>query len=1007
MNTYNKKLIYEIKKYSSQGKLSVFVGAGVSRLSGFPSWNALVQSMADEIGYAYNSDSVGYALFSPDELLKIPQIYYVEKGKDVYRKKVEKDFQKDCRTNIIHDLIMSLKPHHILTTNYDTLLEQAACKFGRNFSVVNADHVVSKAETTNYILKVHGDFSEEFVLKEEDYLNYENNYVLIDKIMKTIFATNLVIFIGYGLNDYNIKLILNWVKNVQSDSFVKPIFISTGERLQDYELRYQEQRGIRVIDWNDFGTDEEYVRRYEVVLKGLLSYEEKWTSTDRKAILNYLYDKIAPLKYLAYLRRKDFNQIFQGEYILNDEWLIDNITMEYTWDFDNIKPHTHCKVGYIEDFFENEDVYKVVDTKKYLVVKEFFNKVLVCGIKKDDNLSNISLPKMDIKEESFNSRYADLYEFCKHEYGDNLENNYRKAYYLAQLGQYEESYQLYTTIIEDAKKNNEWIVYYFSQINRCYLYSIIKQMNQHLTGINGVSAFGKIIHLYSNDFLEKLDMEMTGFVLENQFDELPYEIKRKYSFLRDFSKRNCFIEAYYELVSDKYDVDKSRNSYTLSVGLSKFDKIKYTMLESEKFIRDNMLLFAEFNENKIFIKNAMTTWLEAYQKDITKSEHSIFGRFSNSRLDFTLNDIILISKNYKKDDINSLLSIINMKDIPFNETEQLEKYLMEQIDFYQKEFTRVLENKKILLWKLYGEELKNFLMLSAYFVKDSNCKYKAIEFVIKMPDSRFNVLERQRIINRWIRERDDEPAIKLLEEWMLFMCEDVLNEESLGKVVDLKVKDISAIARMIANLGNKVILNDVSEFVTKQKDKLSAFTNAINEIYHLLDIDARQIMDDEYQIKDALRLIYRVETCGLPKNCNEYDIIKKYMDDILEEKKQERQSGYTKVKVEPSDKTSIVARYMFLSNYPKSIIEKYKGISEEYDFLFYPESFDVEAFAVEWLVEYPDELCRRLAESEIHQKIIVEILHNAMISDSFGAHIKNRLFRVYRIMVGKMPESKY
>ena len=120
------------------------------------------------------------------------------------------------------------------------------------------------------------------------------------------------------------------MKNVQSDSFVKPIFISTGERLQDYELRYQEQRGIRVLEWNDFGTDGEYLRRYEVVLKGLLSYKEKWISTDRNAILNYLYDKIAPLKYVAYLRRRDFNQVFQGEYILDDEWLIKNITTEYT-----------------------------------------------------------------------------------------------------------------------------------------------------------------------------------------------------------------------------------------------------------------------------------------------------------------------------------------------------------------------------------------------------------------------------------------------------------------------------------------------------------------------------------------------------------------------------------------------------------------------------------------------------------------------------------------------------
>lgn len=474
--------------------------------------------------------------------------------------------------------------------------------------------------------------------------------------------------------------------------------------------------------------------------------------------------------------------------------------------------------------------------------------------------------------------------------------------------------------------------------------------------------------------------------------------------MKDFSKRNCFIEAYYELVSDKYDIDKSRNSYTLSMGLSKFDKIKYTMLESEKFIRDNMLLFAGFTENKMFIKNAMTTWLEAYQKDIIKSEHSVFGRFSNSRLNFTLTDIILISKNYKKDDLSSLLGIINMKDIPFDETEQLEKYLIDQIDFYHNEFTGVIENGKILLWKLCDEELKNLLMISAYFVKDNNCKYRAVEFIIKMPDGRFNVPERKRILYKWFRKMDDEPAIKLLEEWMLSICEDVLSGEYLDKDVAPKIEDICAIAEMIANVDDNIILSDISEFTTKYKDKLSIFANAINEIYHLLDADAREIMDDEYQIKNALRLIYRVETCGLPKNCNEYDIIKKYMDNKLEEQQQEKQRGYTKVKVEPSDDTSIVARYMFLYNYPETIIEKYKGISEEYDFLFYPENFDVEAFAVEWLAEYPDALCKQLAESEIHKRIIIGILHDAMISDSFGAHMKKRLFRVYRIMVGEMAE---
>ena len=38
----NRNIIERIRKYMSKEKLSVFVGAGVSKLSGYPSWYELV-----------------------------------------------------------------------------------------------------------------------------------------------------------------------------------------------------------------------------------------------------------------------------------------------------------------------------------------------------------------------------------------------------------------------------------------------------------------------------------------------------------------------------------------------------------------------------------------------------------------------------------------------------------------------------------------------------------------------------------------------------------------------------------------------------------------------------------------------------------------------------------------------------------------------------------------------------------------------------------------------------
>ena len=142
-------------------------------------------------------------------------------------------------------------------------MEDAAVQYCQSFKVVSRDEDVPTIFGDRFILKLHGDFKHNnFVLKEEDYLNYSDNFKLIETLVKSIFSTNTVVFIGYSLNDYNIKLILNWTKTLLKDSFREPIFLYVGSQvLTDTEIIYHQSKGLLVIEWNTLIASDVYKRQ--------------------------------------------------------------------------------------------------------------------------------------------------------------------------------------------------------------------------------------------------------------------------------------------------------------------------------------------------------------------------------------------------------------------------------------------------------------------------------------------------------------------------------------------------------------------------------------------------------------------------------------------------------------------------------------------------------------------------------------------------------------------------
>ena len=219
-----KEKIKELREASENNRLIIFVGAGVSNNSGIPGWNELVKCFAQKLNYdkckkcnfhssnCQMSDCKEKYNFCQDDYLKIPQFFY-NKDENEYFKTIKEFFNIDAQPNLINNILIDLHPKHIITTNFDNLIENTNNPNTMVYKVITKDKDLLTYKSNNsYIIKMHGDINEikEIVLMENDYLNYSQKHILIETFIKSLLIDCTFLFIGYSLNDYNLKLIISW-----------------------------------------------------------------------------------------------------------------------------------------------------------------------------------------------------------------------------------------------------------------------------------------------------------------------------------------------------------------------------------------------------------------------------------------------------------------------------------------------------------------------------------------------------------------------------------------------------------------------------------------------------------------------------------------------------------------------------------------------------------------------------------------------------------------------------
>lgn len=197
----------------SQPDAVIFVGSGISRWAGLPSWSELIEELAQYLQRngvdaslvrteASRGDLLQAASYGFDQLTK-PQIGEFIRGA--------------CRTGVafpqeVHRLVTSLGPRCFITTNYDPLIEAALRQWqsDRFYRVVTNRHLTETAEIVHaraidFVFKPHGDAadSESIVLTREQYRELlpqgERHSAL--EALKTLLVSRPILYVGFGLRD--------------------------------------------------------------------------------------------------------------------------------------------------------------------------------------------------------------------------------------------------------------------------------------------------------------------------------------------------------------------------------------------------------------------------------------------------------------------------------------------------------------------------------------------------------------------------------------------------------------------------------------------------------------------------------------------------------------------------------------------------------------------------------------------------------------------------------------
>jgi SIR2-like domain len=211
-----------LRAFLDQPDAVIFVGSGLSRWAGLPTWEDLIARLIDLAETKNISVRVAREALDNNQLLECADALPLTPIEVAEALRIPLGFAKATPHNV-HSLLTRLGPHRFVTTNYDSLIEQQLGLDGAlgRFRVVTNRQVaeladIMKASADHFVFKAHGDVSdaESIVLASRDYERVfigDNNHTRW--ALETLLVTRPILFLGYGLRDPDTNLVLRTLRD--------------------------------------------------------------------------------------------------------------------------------------------------------------------------------------------------------------------------------------------------------------------------------------------------------------------------------------------------------------------------------------------------------------------------------------------------------------------------------------------------------------------------------------------------------------------------------------------------------------------------------------------------------------------------------------------------------------------------------------------------------------------------------------------------------------------------